>query len=79
MYSSDEIKLFGFSLFNDNELISPEWLLQKNFLVFDLISVFDELNLGITDESVSNSGIISLYIRSNLIVLYPAVKISILL
>ena len=62
------MKLFGFSLFKDNELISPEWLLQNNFLVFDFTSVLEALNLGIV-EPVSNSAITSLYIRSNLIVL----------
>ena len=74
--SSEEIKLFGLSLFNDNELISPELLLLQNFtLVFDLISFFDEENFGIF-EFVSNIGIVSSYILSNLITLYPAVNIS---
>ena len=41
------MKLFGFSLFNDNELISPEWLLQNNFLVFDLISSLTPVTFGI--------------------------------
>ena len=74
--SSEEIKLFGLPLFNDNELISPELLLLQNFtLVFDLISFFDEENFGIF-EFVSNVGIVSSYILSNLITLYPAVNIS---
>ena len=69
LYSSEEIKLFGFSLFNDNELISPELLLLQNFtLVFDLISFFDEEYFGIF-EFVSNIGIVSSYILSSLITL----------
>ena len=68
LYSSEDIKLLGFSLFNDNEFISPEWLLQNNFFVFDFISLFEDVNFGIV-EFVSNSAIVSLYILSNLIVL----------
>jgi len=59
LYSSEDIKLFGFSLFKDNEFISPEWLLQNNFLVFDFISDLDEEYFGII-LFVSNSAIVSL-------------------
>ena len=47
LYSSDEIKLLGFSLFTDNELISPELFDKNNFFFVFFTSGFDYINLGI--------------------------------
>ncbi len=47
MYSSDEMKLLGFSLFTDRELISPELLDKNNFFLVFFISGFDDINFGI--------------------------------